>query len=361
MEIEPGRQLTINITSGTVLKTVVVLALCALLYFMRDLAVVILTALVVASAIEPLIVWLGKYKIARTFAVIAVYLFLAVALAGIFYFFIPSLIADFSDMISNLPSYINSISVWNPFSNTLSSAVPTVQSLGLADTFSVDEIVSRLNSIISGTSQGVVQLLSGLFGGALSLVLIIVLSFYFAVQEDGVAKFLKIVIPIKHEPYLVGLWRRSQSKIGKWLQGQLLLGLLIGILVYLGLMVLGVRNALFLALLAAMFEIIPVFGPILASIPGVIFGFMDGGVTQGLLVVGLYVIIQQFENHLVYPLVVRKIVGVPPILVILAVIVGFKLAGVLGIILSIPIAAVLMELLEDMQKEKVARATPQTR
>lgn len=360
METGPDRQQTITITTGTVIKTVVVLAVCILLYFMRDLVVVILTAIVVASAIEPLIVWLGKYKIARTLAVIAVYLLLALALAGIFYFFVPSLVADLSDLFNNLPSYINTVSVWNPFNTSLSSAVPVVHNLNIANTFSFDSLIAQMNGLIAGTSQSFIQAISTLFGGLLSLVLIIVLSFYFAVQEDGVTQFLKIVLPIKHEQYLIDLWRRSQTKIGKWLQGQFLLGVLIGVLVYLGLTVFGIRNALILALLAGIFEIIPVFGPILFAIPGIIIAVLDGGLTKGILVAGFYVIIQQFENHLVYPLVVRKIVGVPPILVILAVIVGFKLAGILGIILSVPIAATLVEFLNDVQKEKIARAVPRT-
>jgi predicted PurR-regulated permease PerM len=117
-------------------------------------------------------------------------------------------------------------------------------------------------------------------------------------------------------------------------------------------MILGVRNALFLALLAAVFEIIPIFGPILSAIPSTLVALLDGGLTKGLLVVGLYTIVNQFENHLIYPLVVKKIVGIPPILVILAVIVGFKLAGLLGIILSVPIAAVFVEFLNDVQRDK---------
>ncbi|TSC68058.1 MAG: hypothetical protein G01um101472_175 [Parcubacteria group bacterium Gr01-1014_72] len=194
--------------------------------------------------------------------------------------------------------------------------------------------------------------MSTIFGGVLSFVLIIVLSFYLAVQEDGVTNFLRIVAPIQHQRYIIDLWKRSQRKIGLWLQGQLLLGLIVGILVYLGLTVLGIKNALLLAILAGFFEIIPVFGPILASIPGIIIGFADGGVTSGFLVIGLYLIIQQFENHLIYPLVVRKVVGVSPILVILGLVVGGKLAGFLGILLSVPIAAALMEYFSDVQRSK---------
>ena len=138
------------------------------------------------------------------------------------------------------------------------------------------------------------------------------------------------------------------------MQGQLVLAILVGVLVYLGLTILGVRNALLFAFLAGLLEIIPLFGPILAAIPAVATAYTDSGVSAGLLVVGLYLIIQQFENHLIYPLVVTKIVGVPPILVILALIVGGKLAGFLGLLLSVPIAATFVEFLDDVQKQKMS-------
>jgi predicted PurR-regulated permease PerM len=132
----------------------------------------------------------------------------------------------------------------------------------------------------------------------------------------------------------------------------LLLGIVVGVLVYLGLMILGVQNALILAVIAGFLEIIPVFGPILSAIPAILFGFTGGGITMGLLVLGLFVIVQQFENHLIYPLVVRKVVGVSPIIVILALIIGAKLAGFLGVLLSVPITSVFMELVDDVQKDK---------
>ena len=119
--------------------------------------------------------------------------------------------------------------------------------------------------------------------------------------------------------------------------------------------ILGIRNALFLAILAMVFEIIPVFGPILSAIPAILIGFTDGGLSQALIVTGFYIIIQQFENHLIYPLVVKKIIGVPPILVIIALIVGAKLAGFLGIILSVPVATAFVEYLDDFQKNKIAK------
>jgi predicted PurR-regulated permease PerM len=136
------------------------------------------------------------------------------------------------------------------------------------------------------------------------------------------------------------------------MQGQVLLGLLMGSFVYLGLTIIGVKYALLLAVLAAIFELIPVFGPTLAAVPAVLIGLVNGGLGVGVAIILLYVILQQFENHLLYPLVVTKVVGVPPLLVILALIIGAQLAGFLGLLLSAPMAAVIQELVKDIESRK---------
>ena len=212
--------------------------------------------------------------------------------------------------------------------------------------------MASFRNLATDTSGGLINIASGIFGGVFSFILIIVLSFYLAAQEEGVEKFLKIITPLKNEKYIIDLWKRSQRKIGYWMQGQLLLGIVVGVLVYLGLMILGIQNALILAVLAGVLEIIPYFGPILSAIPAIILGFATGGLTMGLLVLGLFIIIQQFENHLIYPLVVKKVVGVSPIIVILALIIGAKFAGFLGILLSVPVTAALMEFIDDVQRDK---------
>jgi predicted PurR-regulated permease PerM len=215
--------------------------------------------------------------------------------------------------------------------------------------------VSYLNSFINSVSSGVFTSVSRIFGGVASFVMMIVLSFYLAVQEDGIGKFLKIITPSQYERYAVGLWRRSQHKIGLWMQGQLLLAIIVVVLVYLGLMLVGVPHALLLAVLAGCFEIIPLFGPILSAIPGIFVAYSTSGATVALVTAGLYLIIQQFENHLVYPLVVRKVVGVPPMVSIIALLVGGQLAGFLGVVIAVPLATVVTELFSDLEDHKSGR------
>ncbi|MEA2112616.1 MAG: AI-2E family transporter [Patescibacteria group bacterium] len=345
-----AKDISININSGTIIRTILFLLLLVFLYYFRDLVLIILTAIVIASSVEPLAKWFIKRKIPRVLAVILVYLGAAGIFVGIFVTFLPLIIEETSNLSEAIPQYVEAVNFWPSINDSGFLSGQTVQNI--TSGFSVNEILSGLKSTVNHTFNGFWQTVSSIFGGLLSFILIIVFSFYFAVQEYGIANFLKIVTPLKHEKYVIDLWKRSQLKIGRWMQGQLLLALFIGILVYLGLMILGVKYALLLAILAALAELIPLFGPILAAIPAILIGFMDGGTSLGFMVVGLYVIIQQFENHLIYPLVVKKVVGVPPLMVIIALLVGAKLAGFLGIIIAVPIAAVLMEFANDMEKQK---------
>ncbi|MBI5134518.1 MAG: AI-2E family transporter [Candidatus Taylorbacteria bacterium] len=361
----------IEITTGTIVKAILLIVTTFALFSLKGIVLVVLTAVVIASSLEPMIKWFMRRGVYRVFSALIVYALIASVLVGAFYTLVPQFLQDTSAFLNSVPEYLESTELWNPLgaekteeSKEIAMSVArgieegqqAIQS-PRSDDFSIQGALQGINEAITAVSAGFVHSASSVFGGIISFFIIIALSFYLAVQDDGVEKFLRVVIPASKESYVIGLWRRTQTKIGLWMQGQLVLAILVGILVYLGLMVLGVKNALLFAVLAAFLEMIPLFGPIIAAVPAVASVYLDGGATSAFIVAGLYLIIQQFENHLIYPLVVKKIVGIPPILVILSLLVGFELAGFLGIILSVPVASMLMELIDDMQKDKRA---PQT-
>lgn len=346
------RHLSVTITTSTVLKTLSLLVLAWLIFYLRDIVLDVLTAIVIASAIEPGVAGLRRKKVPRVLGVLAIYVAIFCVFFVLFYFFLPSLMGDFASFISGIPSYIGSITqsgVFTTYANLL--GVPP-QSL-----LPVDSIMSSIRDALNipAVFSSSFAAASAIFGGVFSCILIVVFSFYFAVIETGVDDFLRVAVPKSHQAYVISLWKRSQHKIGLWMQGQLLLAVIMGVLVYLGLTILGVQHSLLLAVLAACFEIIPVFGPTLSAIPAVAIAFVTSGATLGLLTVALYVIAQQFENHLIYPLVVTRVVGVPPLLVILALIAGWELAGFLGIILSVPLAALIQELARDIERGKFGK------
>ena len=321
------------------------------LWILRDLLLLILTAIILASAMRPGILFFMRFKFPRALAVLLTYLGVFSVIFGIIYFFIPPILSEGGTFIRALPHYLETVSLPSFFTT---GAAPSFLS-GTGSESALSQTLGVLQQAFANTSSGVVRLVTSIFGGVFSLVFVIVLSFYFAVQESGIEDFLRIITPLSREEYIVDLWHRAQAKIGLWMQGQLMLSVLVGVLVYLGLLVMGVPYALLLALFTALMEIIPIFGSFIAAIPAIIIAFTSGGMALALITTGLYVVVNQFEAHLIYPLVVRKIVGVPPLLVIIAMVAGGMLAGFLGILLSIPIAAILQEFVNDLDKGRRSR------
>ena len=339
------RDVTIHITAGSIVKTILFLILFATLWYLRDIALIVVTAIVIASAIEPGIRSLKRWlKIPRLFAVILMYLVIAAVFFGILFLLLPPILDDAANFLAQLPATLSTLKV----SDVTHGLLPW----GDINALSSADLLRSLSSTLADSTGGIFSTVSAFFGGLTSFVLVVVFSFYFSVQETGVDDFLRIVTPTENQEYVLGLWKRSQDKIGKWMQGQLMLGCLVAVLIFLLLTIIGVKYALFLAIIAGLFELIPVFGQILAAIPGVAVGFSMGGVPEAAIVAVIYTIVQQFEAHLIYPLVVKKVVGVPPILVILALLIGFQLFGFLGVLLSVPIAGAVQEFVNDIDKRK---------
>lgn len=346
-----NKNLSITITPGTIIMVILIAAAAYAIWTLRDIALLVLTAIVIASAIEPGVEFFTKRRIHRVVAVTVMYLAVFGSLFGITYFFLPPVLDDAQNFLLTAPQYLNTLNIPLPFlTETAQQAAGATQAQSIFDT------LLAYQSAFADTSGGALTVISTFFGGIFALILVIVLSFYFAIQETGVDDFLRLVSPAKHEEYIINLWQRAKKKIGQWMQGQLLLSLLIGVIVYLGLLILGVPYALLLAVIAAVLDLIPIFGSFLAGIVGTIVALSSGGVGLALIVAGLYFIVNQFEAHLIYPLVVNKVVGIPPLLVILALLVGGSLAGFLGVVLSIPLAAAFREFLTDVERNKRLRA-----
>jgi predicted PurR-regulated permease PerM len=343
----------ISISTGTMFRFVCIILGLVALFYLKNLVLVLLTAIVIASFVESAVARFRRFHFPRTLTVVLVYILGLMAIVALFYVFVPIFFSELSSLVDSFAIYIPQTSALH----NLSLASPTVgntQAL-VSDiaggTSSVSQLVHDARSLVSGVTGGFIQTASFLFGGLVNLALIVIISFYLSLQERGIENFLRIVTPQKKESYVIGLWQRTERKIGLWMQGQMLLGVIIGILTYLGLTLLGVKYALVIALTAALFELIP-FGLIIAVIPAIAFAYVGGGIALVIRVAGWFLVIQQFENYLLQPLIVKKVVGISPLVVILSVLVGAELAGFWGVILAIPVAVFLLEYLSDVEKRK---------
>ena len=343
------KRFQISITTGTIVTALFVIAGAYAFWLLRGLVLLVLIAIIIASAIEPGIAFFIRHRLPRFVSALLVYVLVFGSIFSMLYFFFPPIIADAANFLSDAPQYLDTLNTSMPLSG-LANSTDILSSQG--GTQSVVKTLLSFQSVFSASSGGILQLFITFFGGIFSLMLVIVLSFYFALQDTGVDDFLRLIMPVAHEEYAVNLWKRAQKKIGLWMQGQILLSVIVGVLVYLGLLIIGIPYALLLSVFTAIAEIIPIFGALIAGVIAVSVGYSDGGIALGAIVAGLYIVVNQFEANLIYPLIVKKVVGIPPLLVIVALIAGYTLAGFIGSILSVPIAAVVLEFISDFDKRK---------
>lgn len=345
------KDVNIHISTGTIMRLILIGVLVLALIKLINIVLIVLTAIVLASFVESAVGRLKRFVKNRTLAVFLIYIFTVLIVVGLFSVFVPVFISEMSSLVASLGQYIPNNSILNSFQvDTISGAKGVVTDI--SRNASIGDVIKSVQNVITSLSGGFFDIFGQAFGGAFNFLLIIIISFYLSIKEKGIEGFLRIITPANSEEYIISLWQRTEHKIGLWIQGQMLLGLIIGVLAYLGLTILGVKYSFVLALMTAFCELVP-FGIFIAVIPTVLFSYLSGGVSLSIMAFVLYFILHQFENYLIYPLIIKKVIGISSLVVILALLIGAELAGFWGVILAIPSAVCLLEFLDDMEKKKI--------
>ncbi len=342
---------SVVITTGTIIRGMLVFLLLLLLWVLRDLFLTVLTSIVIASFVESAVPYFGRFRLSRVFGIVLLYVFSLLILAGMFYLFAPLLITEVYNFSNFISAYIPGVSFLNFFQNEQFSGAKDIVS-NLGNDFSLAALFAVSKAFVQNLSGGFFQTLSVAFGSFFNFILIILISFYLSIQEKGIENFLRLIFPLEHEDYVVDLWERSRRKIALWMKGQAILGVVVGVLIYLILSLLGTDYALLFAIIGGVMEMVP-YGILVALIPVFSFSYVSGGISSALMVAGAYLIIHQFEVFLFAPLIIKKIVGLSPIVIILSALIGFELIGFWGVVLAIPVAVIVMEFLSDLEKKKI--------
>lgn len=335
-----NKNTTIYIATSSIIKVVLVVLGLWFLYFIKDVILILFVGIVLAAALYDPVESLVRIKINRIIAVILVYLSIILVVVTGFYLVLPSLATQLSQFANNVPVYL--LRVKNEFWFLRDVNLITFQRL------------EGMSSYLTDFAGNIVTTTINVVGVLFSIAFIFIISIYISMQEKGLRDFFLSIMPENHRNYAINMTERIQKKLGRWLRGQIILALLIGSLVTIGLSLLNVPYALTLGIIAAILEFIPYFGPVLASIPAILVAFLQTPLI-GFLVLVLYVVVQQLENQLIAPLVMRKAVGVNPLVIIFAFLIGAKVAGVLGIVLAVPIAAIVNEFARDLIDMKIVK------
>jgi predicted PurR-regulated permease PerM len=173
------------------------------------------------------------------------------------------------------------------------------------------------------------------------------MSFYWLTTRQPLLDLLMRLSPLHLRERTRTIWNDVETTLGAYVRGQAIMVLTIGVASFLGLMALRVDYALPLAVVAGLTEVVPIVGPIIGAVPAVLIAFADSPI-KGLLVVGLYVVVQQLEANILVPKVMESNVGLNPLLVIIAIIAGSTLNGVVGALLAIPVAGALQVIAQHL-------------
>jgi predicted PurR-regulated permease PerM len=344
---ESKKPVYVSITTSGIIKIFLLLALFYFLFLIRHILLVFFVSLVLASAINPWVDWLQRRKIPRALSVLFIYLSALTVISSVIYLLIPPIYEQIQELSYNLPRTLENIS---------SSFYGLQQFMAEQGVYEqIKNYFVGLSENLEGAAGNIFSRVSGVLGGIFSLLLVLVVTFYMAVEENAMKKIVWSIAPEKHQVYIMHLVNRMQRKVGLWLRGQLILSLIIFVLTYLGLLILDVKYALVLALVAGLAEFVPYLGPIIAAIPAMFLAFTQDGLMFALFVGALYYIIQLVENHIVVPKLMQKVVGLNPIVIIAVLLIGFRIASVPGAILAIPVATAAHVFIKDVFDQRVGQ------
>lgn len=335
------QNITINVSTGTVVKILGILILVLFAYIIRDILLMVFISIIFAALIEPVVNLLESKKIPRGVGVVLIYIALLFFIYLTIRLLIPPIVEQIALLAQNFPN------LWSRIVENFDSIQQYSEEQGL-----YNNIQSSLESLQKGLQQaasGAYAFVIALFQNIVNFLMVLVITFYLVVEKDAVHKLVKAITPAAYHQYVVDMFHEIQAKIGDWARGQLILGLIIGVLSFIGLLILMPKYALVLALVAGITELIPYIGPILGAIPAVFLGFtiQPFSFGRGMAVLILYLVIQQVENNIVVPKVMQKTVGLNPVVIIIVMLIGARLAGIIGLIIAIPVATSIGVLARD--------------
>ena len=326
----------LNITWGALWRILLMVVFAVALYYMRNVLGMLLVGIILSSALHGPVTYLEKKKIPRILSVLMIYLVGAAVVALLLYTIVPVTLIQLKYFLTHL----NDLKI--PFLDLFGSSQVVSQ---------IDQSITNLINTLFYGGANFSDFFSGFLSNLFFIVISLVLSFYLTLSRDGVEKFIRAVLPLDKEEFAVNLYIRTRRKLSRWLSGQIILSLIIGALTFLGLIILGVDYALVLALLAAVFELIPYVGPI--AVGTIVFLIsLPQSVTTALLAVLIFFIIQQLEGHVLVPIVMSKAIGTDPVVILVAMLAGGEIAGIVGVLVAVPVSIIFEEVIDEWAVRK---------
>lgn len=317
----------VEISYKTIIFTVLFLLALWIVYQILDIILLVFVSFILMAALRPWAEYLRKYSIPGPLSVLLIYVLFLILLVFAGSSIVPPLVTQTAHLLENLPGYVSSV-------------LPFIK---------ID--FQMLVSQVAPYSENLVKVTVGLFSNIVTVFTVFVISFYLILERRNLGMHLINFMGEKGADRLLSIVRRVEVRLGAWIRGQIALMFSIGLATYIGLTLIGIPYVLPLAIIAGFLEIVPTVGPIISAIPAILVALTISPLLA-LATAVLYFVIQQLENQLIVPLVMKRVVGLPPLVTLLSLMIGAKLAGIGGAILAVPIFVAIETVVSEYIKLK---------
>ena len=305
---------------------------------LKDILILVIFALIISILLNPAIDFLQKLRLPRVLAAGIIYVFIFGTLGYSIYLISLAFIPEIQQFIGLFSQYFEKIT-------------PPLQWLGIEAFENFEAFIANVEKWLMGASTNFLTALAAIFGGIFSAFTIFSLAFFFSLEGKWAERAIKLLFPKRHEEFALNVWSRSQRKISGWFSARVLCSIFVGFASFFVLKLFKIDYAFSLSLFAGITNIIPILGPVFAGIIITILVFLEDWL-KAVFVLGAFILIQQIEGNILNPVLSKKFIGLPPVLVLISLIVGAKLWGILGAILAIPLAGIFFEFIRDFLRRK---------
>jgi len=309
----------IEVSHKTIIFAILLLLSLGLVYILRDLILELFVALLLMTILGPMVSTLSKYKVPRPLSVLVTYILVIGFLAGTVSLIVPTVIDQTTSFVNALPGYLSNVGI-----------TPTISS----------EFTNAFVSNVELASGAIFQFTFSIVNNIVAILAVLIFAFYMLVSRDKLEDQLGLFFGEEKKKELGDVINTLEKKLGGWARGEIILMFAIGIATYIGLRLIGIPYALPLAILGGILEIVPFLGPIISAVPSVLIGIGISPLT-GAGVAALTFLIHQLEGYILVPKIMEKSAGVSPLVTLISLAVGARLAGIVGAIISVPVVITL--------------------
>lgn len=350
-KLKKQERVKVDVSASSVARAALVVAAVVVLvlfvYEIRSVMYLFLISLFFAAAFNPFVDKMERWRVPRWVGILLIYVVALSVFVLLVTMFVPLIVEQLTQIAGSLKDLVMGLvegDSYLPFKDKIEPYLKDfVESIDISQVQTYLE--NAANSLASVAGNGF-ELLGAVFSNLMNFFVVLVLTFFMVVERSALGEFFHSLLPSRYGGYAASKAGMVQDKIGAWLRGQVMVCLLIGFLVYVGLALLGVEYALTLGMFAAVAELIPYLGPVMAGVPAVLIAFnQDPWLALWALV--FYVMIQAIEGNIMVPIIMEKAVGLSPIVIILAMMIGFQFFGIVGMVIAVPLATALKLFVQD--------------